>query len=95
MKIPDLRLSSNEIELDKITILVETIQRAWPDVYSLAPDVEGWDVVEMRDVLKELLTPREFDGLFATEFGKGVIVGMYLTEYLKNLDEGVSLEDIW
>jgi hypothetical protein len=83
MKSCDYDLSVNDqIELDQISILVEYIQKVFVDHFGFDFDVNLWDSKRIQGEFAEIFTPEEFTRLMQTEFGRGVLVGTWVNEYI-------------
>lgn len=83
MRIPDLRAKSDQIELDQISILLEYIQNNFVEVFGFDGDMNVWDSVRIKEEMEEIFDdPTHFTELMQTDFGKGVIVGAWLNEFV-------------
>jgi hypothetical protein len=94
-----LNSQSDQIELDRVTILIAYFQRAFESTFGDSPDINEWDAVRIRLELSQIFEPNVFDNLFETEFGKGIIVGAWvqefiLTQQLEDRDDDLSEEDV-
>jgi hypothetical protein len=79
---PRLMIENDKIELDQVSLLVEYIHKAFSAAYGESPDVNDWNAVNIQRELSELFSVTAFNSLFATEFGKGVIVGAWVQEFI-------------
>ena len=82
MLIPDLRADFDKIELDHVTLLVKEMQEKFIDYYGEDFDIELWDVVRIREEFSSIFTPKGFNLLYQTQFGKGVIIGSWLSKFI-------------
>jgi hypothetical protein len=92
MRVPELKAENDRIELDQITVMVKYIHQTFKDAYGEAPDVNDWDACRVRDEMECLFSPDEFTRLFQTEFGRGVLVGAWIYEFIMGEDYDEELD---
>lgn len=91
MTIPDLRVSIHDnITLDHCSVLLEKLR----DVITIAEGseefsdiVNGVDTMEMLELFKELYQPPEFNRLFKSDLGKGVLIGVFTHAVLMTIEQ--------
>lgn len=91
--IPDLRASSlnDSITLEHCSVLLEKLR----DVIAITEDSEDFgyiadnvDLDEMLSMFKEAYQPDEFNRLFKSDLGKGVLIGVYSQMLAESLEKG-------
>lgn len=93
MKRPKLTARLDKIELDQVSVLIDIIHATFKDAFGTYPDPNDWDSLRIQAELSDLFTPDEFNRLFASEVGRGVIVGAWITEYIMTDDDTADLYD--
>jgi len=92
-KLPDLRPEMTDIELDQISLLVEKIQKAFVDAFGWDGDLNLWDAVRIKQEMEDLFTPKEFNRLMQTEFGRGIAVGAWIQAFVLNMGDEDAFEE--
>lgn len=82
-----LTVENTQIELDQVTILVAYIQSAFVDSFGIDADINEWDSSRIQAELAEIFSPGEFQRLFMSDFGRGVIVGAWMHAYILGSEE--------
>ena len=92
---PKLLPYLERIQLDRITALVVYIQEVFDDAFGAEADINEWDAVRIQEEFTNLFTPAEFERLYSTEFGKGVLIGAWIQAYImgETIDEQAISED--
>lgn len=88
--IPDLRPEMSEVTLEHCSVLLELLQERLADVYEGNPSefrsaCDSLDVADMKDDLLTLYSQKAFTRLFATQFGKGVLLGSFMQKFVMPL----------
>jgi hypothetical protein len=73
--------------LDQISLLVEEIHKVFTSVYGVAADPNEWDSCRIREEMEDCFTAHEFNRLFSTELGRGILVGVWTERWVMNDDE--------
>jgi hypothetical protein len=63
-------------------MLIKNIQEVFTQAYGAAADIEDWDAVRLRTEFEDCFTPGEFNRLFDSEFGRGVIIGCWVERFI-------------
>jgi hypothetical protein len=87
MNIPDLRYEHSEVTLEHCSVLLERIPMALGDMYRGDQDefkeiCEAVDPIRFKADMLSMMEERTFLSLFETEFGKGVLVGAFIQQFI-------------
>lgn len=88
--IPDLRPEFDEITYEHSSVLLERIKAALKIIegheYVDLEFVDSINPERMKDIYSNLFEMAEFNRLFQTEFGKGVLVGCFVHQVMEETD---------
>lgn len=85
---PDLRDSDGAITLEHCSVMLEKISAALHDFDGQEQfDASIIDPTILLDYFNELFEPPQFQRLFSTEMGKGVLAGIYIHWIMERVRE--------
>lgn len=79
---PEITIEHCSVLLEKLGMMLETMYDD-PGIRALAGEA---DARQMAEDLGTLFSPEQFQKLFSTELGKGLLVGVFFNRFILNED---------